>query len=217
MLGFGEEGMNCHDQRNKGEERSNTNRWIYRIFFSSAKQEKFPLHGLRNTSDNTRRRPYSVSDLSLIKQCCQTFKYYRHLRWLTLWHGSLIPTSIRILFGQKLMKPRVAVYLRSFSSDDHDLKRQRTLCKNFADQSGWDVVESFIDMGVHPNGIDRPGLRRLSKYVSEGKCDFVLLEGSKQISRTPARVRDVVNLFGRSGVSVHTTYGMLVAEPEIEG
>lgn len=96
------------------------------------------------------------------------------------------------IFGQKLMKPRVAIYLRSFSSDDHDLKRQRTLCKNFAAQSGWEVVESFIDMGIHPSGIDRPGLRQLSKYVAEGKCNFVLLEGSNQISRTPARVQELV-------------------------
>lgn len=91
---------------------------------------------------------------------------------------------------------RVAVYIRWSTEEQGDgttLAVQLEACRLFVQSQGWDFREDlvFVDEGYSGGTLERPGLERLRRAVSEGRVGCVVVYKLDRLSRS---VLDTVKL-----------------------
>jgi site-specific DNA recombinase len=60
---------------------------------------------------------------------------------------------------------------------------QREVCESEANKVGATVVDEFVDAGVSGNTIDRHGLRRLLKFITENPITYIIVCDRARLSR----------------------------------
>jgi site-specific DNA recombinase len=108
---------------------------------------------------------------------------------------------------------RVACYAR-FSTDlqnPRSAEDQLTLCRQFAEKRGWEVVAEFRDEGISGSSmVNRPGIRDLLAHAAEGSFDVMLCEALDRASRDLEDVAAIYKRLAFHGVKIWT-----VSEGEI--
>lgn len=81
---------------------------------------------------------------------------------------------------------KAAIYTRQsrdrnavFSSCD----MQRSICNDFAAGFGWEVCETFEDVGGSSESLDRPSLRRLLQSVEAGGVNRIIVYRVDRLTR----------------------------------
>jgi DNA invertase Pin-like site-specific DNA recombinase len=71
---------------------------------------------------------------------------------------------------------------------DYDvLSKQLRIMRRYADQRGWLVIDTVVDVGASSNDHDRPGLRRLWRRLRRGpKVHILLLCAPDRLTRSLA-------------------------------
>ncbi|MFT6650088.1 MAG: hypothetical protein ACJARR_004089 [Pseudophaeobacter arcticus] len=54
---------------------------------------------------------------------------------------------------------RTALYLHSAAGRDKAISSQRACCRDFVDQSGWNLASEYIDNGISSSLKERPACR----------------------------------------------------------
>ncbi len=86
-----------------------------------------------------------------------------------------------------------------FSSCD----MQRSICKDFADGFGWEVCETFEDVGGSSESLDRPSLRRLLQFVEAGGVDRIIVYSVDRLTRKLLHLQVLLQAFDQHHVSLH--------------
>jgi len=101
---------------------------------------------------------------------------------------------------------RVAIYAR-YSSDnqrDASIEDQIRLCREHAEQQGWQDVESYADHAISGSSLLRPGIQKLLTDAVTEKFDVILAEALDRLSRDQ---EDIAGLYKRmrfAGVRIVT-------------
>jgi site-specific DNA recombinase len=66
---------------------------------------------------------------------------------------------------------------------------QRSICKDFADGFGWEVCETFEDVGGSSESLDRPSLRRLLQFVEAGGVNRIIVYSVDRLTRKLLHLR----------------------------
>ncbi len=86
-----------------------------------------------------------------------------------------------------------------FSSCD----MQRSICKDFADGFGWEVCETFEDVGGSSESLDRPSLRRLLQSVEAGGVNRIIVYSVDRLTRKLLHLQVLLQTFEQHDVSLH--------------
>lgn len=88
---------------------------------------------------------------------------------------------------------RAALYAR-YSSDlqrDASIADQIDLCRRYAEQMGFDVVDVFEDRAISGSSTDRPGYQALLRNARAGAFDVIVVEALDRLTRRLADVAQV--------------------------
>lgn len=114
--------------------------------------------------------------------------------------------------------PKVALYAR-YSSDlqnPQSIDDQLLLCRQLAEQEGWEVVDSYFDKAISGASIrGRVGLSRLLADVRDGCFDVVCAEALDRISRDQEDIAHVHKALCFAGVTLHTVAEGVADEMQI--
>ncbi len=104
------------------------------------------------------------------------------------------------------MTRRVAIYAR-FSSDMQDVKSARdqiALCREFADEKGWDIRDIFQDEAISGAKRNRPAYQKMLEAVRHGLVDIVLAEGLDRLNRSQELSANLYSICEYNRVEIHT-------------
>ena len=107
---------------------------------------------------------------------------------------------------------RVAIYAR-YSSDnqrDASIEDQIRLCREHAEQQGWQVVESYADHAISGSSLLRPGIQNLLSDAASEAFDIILAEALDRLSRDQEDIAGIYKRMRFAGVRIIT-----VSEGEI--
>jgi excisionase family DNA binding protein len=95
-----------------------------------------------------------------------------------------IPESeIRRLLGQPAPKNKAVIYARVSSADQkEDLKRQKQMLQEYAEEHGYEVVATFEDVA---SGLkeDRRGLKKMFEALRAGQVDVIVVAWKDRLTR----------------------------------
>ncbi len=101
---------------------------------------------------------------------------------------------------------RVALYAR-YSSDnqrDASIEDQLRICRTYAEQQGWTIVDSYSDRAISGASLIRPGIQDLITDATASRFEILLTEAMDRLSRDQ---EDIAGLFKRmtfAGVKIVT-------------
>ncbi|MDN7350151.1 recombinase family protein, partial [Acetobacter senegalensis] len=101
---------------------------------------------------------------------------------------------------------RVVLYAR-YSSDtqrDASIEDQLRICRTYAEQQGWTIVDSYSDRAISGASLIRPGIQDLITDATAGRFEILLTEAMDRLSRDQ---EDIAGLFKRmtfAGVKIVT-------------
>lgn len=99
-------------------------------------------------------------------------------------------------------KPRVAIYCRvARCTDPFPLEAQVAYLRNYAEQAGYTVVSVTAESGSGLR-LDRPGLAAVSKAVSEGKADLILVKSLDRITRSCVLMQQYIDYLNKQKVTL---------------
>ncbi len=101
---------------------------------------------------------------------------------------------------------RVAIYARysSASQRDASIEDQLRLCREHAEQQGWQVIECYADHAISGSSLLRPGIQKLLTEAAASEFDVILAEALDRLSRDQ---EDIAGLYKRmrfAGVRIVT-------------
>lgn len=112
--------------------------------------------------------------------------------------------------SNKFMK-NCYIYTRCASLEVTDKREsiayQEQLCKEYAFQKGYKVVNSFEDTGVSGNTTDRKGLTKLFNEISLNPNSIVLVSDVNRIARSYKTFMAIYNLINRYNCQIETVQG----------
>ncbi|GBQ11766.1 recombinase family protein [Acetobacter cibinongensis] len=91
---------------------------------------------------------------------------------------------------------KVALYAR-YSSDnqrDASIEDQLRICRTYAEQQGWTIVDSYSDRAISGASLIRPGIQELITDANTDRFQIVLTEAMDRLSRDQ---EDIAGLFKR--------------------
>ncbi|KXV75135.1 hypothetical protein AD951_00170, partial [Acetobacter malorum] len=80
---------------------------------------------------------------------------------------------------------RVVLYAR-YSSDtqrDASIEDQLRICRTYAEQQGWTIVDSYSDRAISGASLIRPGIQDLITDATAGRFEILLTEAMDRLSR----------------------------------
>ncbi|MBS7793181.1 recombinase family protein, partial [Roseococcus sp. SDR] len=102
--------------------------------------------------------------------------------------------------------PRVALYARY--SDErqsvHSIEDQFRICRTYAENQGWEVVQLFEDAAITGRITQRPGYQALLQAMREERFDIVLAEALDRISRDQEHTASFFKHIQFNGVRLFT-------------
>jgi DNA invertase Pin-like site-specific DNA recombinase len=98
--------------------------------------------------------------------------------------------------------PKAVIYCRHASANEAGIKQQEELCRDYAQQKGYDIAAVFQDNGVSGNTITRDGMDKLLAYLdgSEGQ-HVVLVDEIVRIARSAKAHYRLIDSFAEKGAS----------------
>jgi DNA invertase Pin-like site-specific DNA recombinase len=97
------------------------------------------------------------------------------------------------------MKPRVALYLRVSSLDQHPESQVHDL-RSLVQQRDWEIVEEYVDHGVSGIRARRPALDRMMADAARGRFDIVVVWAADRLARSVKHFLEVLDELNRLGV-----------------
>lgn len=97
---------------------------------------------------------------------------------------------------------KAALYLRSATGDDRAIAKQRQICTEHAEVSGYQIVEVFFDAATSGAGKDRPGLDALRECLREGRVSVLLAEEPARLYRDPGLLKDFIGFCDAVGAEI---------------
>lgn len=91
---------------------------------------------------------------------------------------------------------KVALYAR-YSSDnqrDASIEDQLRICRTYAEQQGWTIVDSYSDRAISGASLIRPGIQELITDANTDRLQILLTEAMDRLSRDQ---EDIAGLFKR--------------------
>lgn len=91
---------------------------------------------------------------------------------------------------------KVALYAR-YSSDnqrDASIEDQLRICRTYAEQQGWTIVDSYSDRAISGASLIRPGIQELITDANTDRFQILLTEAMDRLSRDQ---EDIAGLFKR--------------------
>lgn len=98
-------------------------------------------------------------------------------------------------------RPRVALYVRTASGDK--IEEQRTLCRCYAQEQDWTIVQEFSDSCASGVILDNPGMQALLAAVADREFDIVLVANLDRIARNSALMGVFGSALVRAGTALH--------------
>ena len=101
---------------------------------------------------------------------------------------------------------RVAIYAR-YSSDlqsESSIEDQVELCRRYADQRGWKIVNTFEDRALSGASDVRPGFQAMKDAAERREFDVILSESLDRLSRRVTHVTGLHDELQFLGISLHT-------------
>ena len=101
---------------------------------------------------------------------------------------------------------RTAIYAR-YSSDlqsDASIEDQVEVCRRYAKQRGWTVIDTYEDRAISGASTDRPGFQAMMANIGHGKFDVVLAESLDRIGRRVADVAGIHDDLSFNKIALHT-------------
>lgn len=112
---------------------------------------------------------------------------------------------------------RAAIYAR-FSTDmqsDASIDDQVRTCRDFADQQGMAVVETYSDRATSGASLMRSGIQKLLRDADANAFDVVVLEAMDRLSRNQADIATIYQKLQFRGVMIETTSEGSISEMHI--
>ena len=126
-----------------------------------------------------------------------------------------IPESeIRRLLGQPAPKNKAVIYARVSSADQkEDLKRQKQMLQEYAEEHGYEVVATFEDVA---SGLkeDRRGLKKVFEALRAGQADVIVVAWKDRLTRFGFRYLE--NHAGDLGARIEVVNGQEEGAPQQE-
>ena len=101
---------------------------------------------------------------------------------------------------------RVAIYAR-YSSDnqrDASIDDQLRLCREHAEQQGWQLVETYADHAISGASLLRPGIQDLLSNAVAEKFDVILTEALDRLSRDQEDIAGIYKRMRFAGIRIIT-------------
>src|SRR4051794_39694602 len=104
---------------------------------------------------------------------------------------------------------RAAIYCRiskDVGGDELGVRRQERMCRELADDHGWEVVDVFVDDNLSAfKQRKRPGFDKLCDAIRAGAVDAVVVYNPDRLSRDDLRgLEDLIDLLNTHGVEVQS-------------
>jgi DNA invertase Pin-like site-specific DNA recombinase len=90
------------------------------------------------------------------------------------------------------------IYARSAQPNRKAHEEQREVCRRFADEHGYEVIEEFHDIGR-----TRPGLDQLLATIRDGKASAVIVTDAFRLGRTLAAFTQVIEALDDASVRLY--------------
>ena len=84
---------------------------------------------------------------------------------------------------------RTVIYARYSSNlqSDASIEDQIEVCRRYAKQRGWTIIDTFEDRAISGASTARPGFQSMMAKIEHGKIDVVLAESLDRIGRRVLR------------------------------
>lgn len=92
--------------------------------------------------------------------------------------------------------------------EKEDIPMQRQVCREFADQQGWEILEEKVEKGVSGfkvSATDRDAIQELQNDALQGKFDILLVFMFDRLGRKDDETPFVVEWFVQNGIEVWST------------
>src|SRR4051812_46887950 len=106
---------------------------------------------------------------------------------------------------------RAVIYIRvsteEQAEDALNLVNQEKRCRNYCQQKGLTIVESFVDAGASARSSDRPEFQRMLAYckIQRNKVSYVVVQDLSRFARNNRDQGDAIFQLQSSGVSLRST------------
>jgi len=108
---------------------------------------------------------------------------------------------------------RAGIYLRESkdkAGDAHNVADQLAVCKPYATDRGWHVVDVFTDNDLSAySGKRRPAFESMMKLADAGGIDVIIVRHMDRLVRRLAELEDVITRCEKAGVRIVTLAGSL--------
>ena len=101
---------------------------------------------------------------------------------------------------------RAVIYAR-YSSDlqsDASIEDQIEVCRRYAEQRGWTIIDTYDDRAISGASTARPGFQAMMANIGHGKFDVVLAESLDRIGRRVADVAGIHDDLSFNKIALHT-------------
>ena len=102
-----------------------------------------------------------------------------------------------------MIKLRVAVYIRVGANDPAMIESQkRRVLSSVARHPGWEVTETYTDIGGFKDTSLRPGLDKMMQDASEHLFDVLAASSITRLSRDEPAAQQMVEHLKRNGIRI---------------
>jgi DNA invertase Pin-like site-specific DNA recombinase len=102
---------------------------------------------------------------------------------------------------------RVALYMRTATSDQPSIDRQEAELRQYAKDKGYTDVVTYVDNGKSGLSFDRPAFRQLQADIENGKVGTVIVHDLTRISRDFIQTHGFMNVLKIRDVELDTLDG----------
>ena len=106
-----------------------------------------------------------------------------------------------------MSKRRVALYARisveRIEGESVSPERQLYLCRQLAEQKGWEVVGEYVDRGKSGwKNVERPQFDAMLRAVEAGKADAIMAYSLSRLGRRARKLLDLVEFLQEHGATL---------------
>ncbi len=95
---------------------------------------------------------------------------------------------------------KVGIYLRLSRDDGTDaesmsISHQRAMLKDYVNERGWEIEDTYIDDGISGTTFDRPGFQRLIEDIEKKRVNMVIVKDLSRLGRNYSQVGHYTDYF----------------------
>lgn len=111
-------------------------------------------------------------------------------------------------------KKTACIYSRCGVVDDSNtaITHQINLCREFIKQNDLEEMKIFSDVGESANNLKRAGIKKLIKFISKNKVDYIVVVSFDRLSRSTATYLHFKEIFNQNDSRVVTIKDSLIVK-----